>query len=79
MDFFTPSSWTATAIFWRGGSITPEGRSEIEAGEEMCGEAVANAIIIAAHKLSDKPSEWFEHFLKQGLHIGMGGNGRIDA
>jgi hypothetical protein len=77
LEFFTPASWAATAIFWRGGSITPEGRPEVEAGDEMCGEAVANAIIIAAHKLPDESTQHFEQFLIQDLHIAMGGNGQI--
>jgi hypothetical protein len=77
LEFFTPTSWTATAVFWSGGSITPEGRPEVEAGAQMCGEAIANAIIIAANKLSDDIPQNFECFLKQGLHIAMGGNGKI--
>lgn len=79
LEFYTPSSWAATAVFWSGGSITPEGRPEVEASAEMCAEAVANAVIIAAHKSGGDIGEHFAHFLKQGLHIAMGGNGKIEG
>lgn len=78
LQFYTPTSWTATAILWSGGSITPEGRPIVEASEDMCAKAVSNAIIISAHQLSRDPNTAFVQFLRQGLHIGMGGNGCID-
>ncbi len=77
LEYYTPTSWAATAVFWSGGSITPEDRPFVEASDEMCAEAVANAIVISAHKLTNNLSDNFTRFLRQGLHIAMGGNGRI--
>lgn len=76
LEFYTPSSWAAMAVFWSGGSIMPEGRAEVEASDEMCAEAVANAIIISAQKSSEDVNQ-FQFYIKQGLHIAMGGNGLI--
>ena len=77
LEYYTPSSWTAMAIFWSGGSITPENRPTVEASDEMCAEAVSNAIVISGQKLSTHHAENYSRFLRQGLHIAMGGNGRI--
>jgi hypothetical protein len=78
LRYYTPSSWAAMAILWSGGSITPEGRPPVEASPVMCAKAVSNAIIIGAHQLhATPPDEAFKRFLRQGLHIAMGGNGKI--
>lgn len=78
LEFYTPTSWVATAVFWSSGSITPEGRPQVEASAEMCAEAVYNAITISARKMEQNTQDMFVLFLKRGLHIAMGGNGRID-
>lgn len=78
LEFYTPASWAATAVFWSGGSITPDGRPEVEASAEMCAEAVYNAITISARKMEGETDDVFVLFLKRGLHIAMGGNGRIE-
>lgn len=77
LGFYTSASWTATAIFWSGGSIAPEGRPEVTPSESMCAEAIANAVTLGAYKMAGEMADAFTLFLKRGLHIAMGGNGRI--
>ena len=78
LQYYTATSWAAMAVLWSGGSITPEGRPPVEASDAMCAKAVSNAIIIGVHQLAAASSdEVFKQFLRQGLHIGMGGNGKI--
>ncbi|MCK4869706.1 MAG: hypothetical protein KAS93_01210 [Gammaproteobacteria bacterium] len=76
LEFYTPTSWTATAVFWSGGSIAPKGKPEADPTPYMCAQSVANAITLAAEQSDDTPAK-MQLFLKRGLHIAMGGNGRI--
>lgn len=73
---YTPTSWAAMAIFWSGGSIAPVGRPPIEPLPFMAGHAVSNAITLAASE-AESYIDKVKHYIKQGLHIAMGGNGRI--
>ena len=75
LEYYTPASWAATAVFWSGGNIENDDRPEVEADDSMCAEAVSNAIAISAHKADMDINDAFQLFLTQGLHIGMGGNG----
>lgn len=78
LELYTPTSWANMAIFWSGGSITPKGKPEVKATPHMCGQAVSNALILAADQ-SDNPAQTKKQMIQQGLHIAMGGNGRIKA
>lgn len=76
LGLYTPSSWSAMAVFWSGGTIAPQGKPEVEPEEYMSGYAVSNSLILAAER--DKfPGEKKKLYIKRGLHIAMGGNGRI--
>ncbi len=76
LALYTPSSWVAMAIFWSGGSLAPKGKPPIEPEPFMSGYAVANGLILAAEK-SEHPLKKKKLFIKRGLHIAMGGNGKI--
>jgi hypothetical protein len=77
LGLYTPLGWAATALFWSGGSIAPPDKPAAEPELFMCGEAVANAISLAAEN-SENSNEKMKLYLKRGLHIAMGGNGRIN-
>ncbi len=77
LDLYTPTSWAAIAVFWSGGSIVSQDKPEVEADKFMSGYAVSNSLIIAAER-DKKPAEKKKLYIKRGLHIAMGGNGRIN-
>jgi len=76
LELYTPASWAAMAVFWSGENIAPPGRKPVKPAEFMSGHAVSNAIFLAAEE-SEATDDQLKTFLKQGLHICMGGNGRI--
>jgi len=76
LQLYTPSAWAAMAIFWSGNNIAPKGRTPVLPGPFMSGHAVANTVILSAES-SEKPLDQVKYFLKQGMHIAMGGNGKI--
>ena len=78
LGLYVPFGWVATALFWSGGSIAPLDKPEAEPELFMCGEAVANAIFLAAEQSEDDSTDKMKLYLKQGLHIAMGGNGKIN-
>ncbi len=77
LGLYTPMGWVTTAIFWSGGSLAPEGKPPVEPPPMMCGHAVSNAVSMAAENTGD-PAECLKRFLKKGIHIAMGGNGRVE-
>lgn len=77
LDLYTPSSWMGMAIYWSGGSIAPEDKPEVHPRPFMFGKAVANAINLAT-EMHQQPIEQAKLYIKQGLHIAMGGNGKIN-
>ncbi len=77
LGLYVPLGWVATALFWSGGSITPPDKPAAEPESFMCGEAVANAISLAAEQSEDSIDK-MKLYLKRGLHIAMGGNGKIN-
>lgn len=76
LELYTPSSWAAMAAFWSGDNIAAPGRPAVTPPPFMAGEAVSNAVVLAASK-KPEPAEAYKIYLKQGLHIAMGGNGKI--
>ena len=75
----TPASWAATAASWCHGSLAAEGEPVIEPPAHLYAHAVAGSVTLAA-VLSDpvNPSKAFVRYLKQGLDLARGGNGRIE-
>lgn len=75
----TPASWAATAASWCHGSMARPGEPAIEPPEHLYAHAVAGSVTLAA-VLSDpvNPSKQFSRYLKQGLDLARGGNGRIE-
>ena len=76
LDQYTATSWACMSVFWSGGSISPKDKPAVEPVEFMCHHAVSNAITMAAKSQNDATNS-FQHHLKMGLHIVMGGNGKI--
>jgi hypothetical protein len=76
-DCYTAPSWLAMAIFWSGGSIAPLGQFEVEAKPFMAGHAVFNAISMVVESDVDCVNLQ-KQYLKQGLHVAMGGDGRLE-
>lgn len=69
--------WLAQAVFWSGGSITPLNGPESPAPAYLYSHAVAGAICLAALLPDGKQGEKrYKQFIKMGINIAAGGNGR---
>lgn len=77
LQFKTPASWVALAVFWSGGSITPIGQPVVEASEYLYAKAVVGAIMLAAVVIPEKMAEHYQQFLKMGMDIAKGGSGIV--
>jgi len=77
LELYTPMSWTGMAIFWSGSNIAPKGKPEVQPDYFMSDHAVINAITLSS-ETDESPHDQLKVYLKQGLHIAMGGNGKID-
>lgn len=78
--FDAPASWAAMAAFWSGGNISPQSDATVEPAADLNGKAVAGAVMLAAVK--GEPSEIeprYQEFLRQGIDIACGGDGRISG
>lgn len=76
-DFSHPASWAAMAAFWSGGSMAPPNVPAVPAADHLTGKATAGAVILAAVQTEpEKAQEKFLLFLRQGVDIACGGNGR---
>lgn len=73
---YTAIHWACLSVFWSGGSIAPIDQAKVEAAKYMANHAVSNAIYLCATKTKDQ-DKTFSEYLKIGLHIVMGGNGKI--
>lgn len=76
----TPASWAATAASWSHGSLAAEGEPTIEPPAHLYAHAVAGSVTLAA-VLSDPvtPEKQFIRFLRRGLDLARGGNGKLEA
>lgn len=76
LSLYSASSWAAMAVFYSGDNIAPADKPAVVPTEFMAGQAVANAIIINASAAPCR-NTYLRHCIKSGLHIAMGGNGKI--
>jgi|LakMenEpi03Aug12_release.lakeMendotaPanAssembly.Ray.scaffolds.fasta_scaffold546096_2 hypothetical protein len=78
LEFKTPSSWVATAVFWSGGSVAPSDSPDVYIPEEHIGKAIAGAIMLAcALDQNDNIQANYKRYLSRGFDIADGGNGEI--
>lgn len=76
-QFKTPAGWAAIAAFWSGGNISPAEGAVVPPAEELTGKAVIGAVMLAAVRSgADRIKANYRLFLKKGLHIANGGDGR---
>lgn len=76
-QFKTPAGWAAVAVFWSGGSISPAKGVIVPPADELTGKAVIGAVMLAAARSGvNKIKANYQLFLKQGIHIANGGDGR---
>jgi hypothetical protein len=76
--FKSAASWAAVSAFWSGSNISLTPEVTIAPPEGLTAKAVTGAIITAA--VSDKPENIasnYQLFLKQGIDIACGGDGRL--
>ncbi|MGR9107539.1 MAG: DUF6931 family protein [Gammaproteobacteria bacterium] len=75
--FNTPASWAAVAAFWSGGNISPYAEAIVNPSPDLNGKAVAGAVMLAAvqGEASDIEAR-YQKYLRQGIDIACGGNGR---
>lgn len=77
LEFETAGSWAAVAAFWSGDNISPMPSLPVSPTNDLTAKAVVSAIMIAA--TSDTPKNInhnYQLFLRQGLDIAAGGDGR---
>jgi len=76
-QFKTPAGWAAVAAFWSGGNISPAVGAIVPPAEDLTGKAVIGAVMLAAVQGgADKVKANYQLFLKKGIHIANGGDGR---
>jgi len=76
--FKTPAGWSAMAAFWSGDNISPNKEAIVPPSNDLTGKAVNGAIMLAAVQGDPaKITEQQELFLKQGVDIACGGDGRL--
>lgn len=66
----SPAGWLSQAIFWSGGSITPEGSPEVSPQPFLLGHALSGAIQLAALAESGQHSQvLYPLFIKTGIRV----------
>ncbi len=77
IGFKTAASWAAMAAFWSGNDISPIPEAIIPPDEKLYAKAVVGAIMLSATQGdAGTINDNYSLFLKQGLHIASGGDGR---
>ncbi len=75
--FEQPASWAAVAVSWSGGSMMPEGHPAMPPGDELTGQAVANAVLLAGLQGdATRIAARFRDFLERGIDLAKGGTGK---
>lgn len=79
-DFEGAASWSAMAAFWSGESMAPPNAPAVPPADNLTAKAASGAIQLAA-VLSEpeRAQEKYQLFLKRGIDIASGGNGRIES
>lgn len=78
--FGSPEAWAATAAFWSGGSMAPEGQPVVPPAPHLTGTAAAGAIALAAVRGDVTRREArLRHFIESARNIAAGGSGRLPA
>ncbi len=71
------ASWAAMAAFWSGNDISPVVHAIVPPNEKLFAKAVVGAVILAATQSeAGKIDGNYQLFLKQGINIASGGDGR---
>ena len=66
----SPAGWLGQALFWSGGSITPEGKPEVYPGPSLQGHALSGAVqLVALADSGTKSHILYPLFIRTGLRI----------
>jgi len=76
LTLFSPIAWVAQAIFMSGGSIAPIDQFQVMPDEFACAHCAATAMILVKAKSQIELTD-IKRILRVGLHIAMGGNGKV--
>ncbi len=75
--FKTAAGWSAMAAFWSGDNISPNEGAVVSPPAGLTAKAVNGAVLLAATQVDPtKITEYQQLFLKQGIDIASGGDGR---
>ena len=76
-EFKTPAGWAAVAAFWSGGNMSPVEGTVVPPPEDLTAKAVIGAVMLAAVRDGpEKVKTNYQLFLRQGIDIAGGGDGR---
>jgi hypothetical protein len=74
-NFESPAGVAALAAFWSGGSLAPPKLAVVPPAENLCPNAVGNAVILAAvASAPEKAEEKYRLFLQVGMDVAEGKN-----
>lgn len=76
LNKYTAAHWACLSVYWSGGNIAATDQQVIEPAKYMSTHAVSNAIYLCARKAGSE-DDAYSKYLKIGLHIAMGGNGKV--
>lgn len=77
IGFKTAAAWAAMAAFWSGDNLSPVDETEVTPPPDLTPKAVSGAVMLAAvQEGGDKIKEKYQLFLRQGIDIASGGDGR---
>jgi hypothetical protein len=69
-------AWAAIGAFWSGGSMAPPDVAAVPPPPQLCGVAVASAVLLAAVRHEpDKAAQRYAAFMASGRDIADGGGG----
>lgn len=76
-EFKNAAGWAAIAAFWSGDNISPIEGSVVPPPEDLTSKAVIGAVMLAAvQNGAEQVKSNYLFFLKQGMDIANGGDGR---
>lgn len=75
--FKTAAGWAALAAFWSGDNMSPVEGSVVPPAPELTAKAVVGAVMLAAvQEGASQVKNKYQLFLRQGIDIACGGDGR---